>query len=143
MKKILLIALPLLVITVVFAAKKSTKKDEGIQFYEATWKDVQDKAGKEKKLIFMDIYATWCGPCKMLQKRTFPDKEVGDFFNKNFINSSFNGEDGDGIMLAQKYQIQGYPTLLILDQEGNVIVETAGYFGPQDPELWQICLGKR
>jgi thioredoxin-related protein len=132
MKKLLLIILPLLVITTACAEKKSGKTTEGVNFYEASWTDVQAKAKKENKLIFMDIYATWCGPCKMLKKRTFPDKAAGDFFNKNFINTSFDGEEGDGITLAQKYQIPGYPTLLILDMNGNVIAQTAGFLPPEE-----------
>ena len=59
----------------------------GISFIEGDWKKVLAKAKAEKKLIFVDAYATWCGPCKKLQKEVFPDAAVGSFFNKNFINA--------------------------------------------------------
>ncbi len=127
MKKLLLILLPILVVTVVIAARKPAADAGGINFYEASWTDVVKKADKENKLIFVDIYATWCGPCKMLKKYTFPNKELGDYFNANFVNATFDGEQGDGEELARKYRIQGYPTLLILNKKGEVVAQTAGY----------------
>ncbi len=110
---------------------KDNDKQKGIQFTEGTWKEIAAKAEKENKLIFLDIYATWCGPCKLLKKRTFPNEELGAYFNKHFINVTMDGEKGDGAMLAAKYQIPGYPSLLILDKDGNVISNTAGYMPPK------------
>jgi thioredoxin-related protein len=127
MKKILLFLLPVVAIVFLIAAKEPANDNSGIKFYEASWTDVMKKADKENKLIFIDIYATWCGPCKMLKKYTFPNKEVGDYFNANFVNATFDGENGDGVQLAQKYKVQGYPTLIILDEKGNIVSQTAGY----------------
>lgn len=126
MKKTILLILPLLFFAKTFA-KETAKHTEGVQFYEASWNDILIKADKENKLIFVDIHASWCSPCKMLKKHTFPDKEVGKFFNKNFINASFDGEEGDGIELVEKYNVQAYPTLLILDKKGNVVAQTMGF----------------
>ena len=47
---------------------------------------------KEPKKIFMDVYTTWCGPCKMLDKNTFSDKEVIEYVNKNYYAVKFNAE---------------------------------------------------
>jgi thioredoxin-related protein len=126
MKKILFLLIPIVVVVALMSAK--TGEDKGIKFHEdPAWAEVSKMAGKEKKLIFMDIYATWCGPCKMLKRSTFPDKELGEYFNKNFINVSIDGEKGEGPELARKYNIPGYPTLLILDKDGKVVAQTAGY----------------
>ena len=57
---------------------KPAPAEEGIQFTEAAWKDILKKAKAEKKVIFLDAYASWCGPCKMLQKNVFTKKAVGD-----------------------------------------------------------------
>lgn len=90
------------------------------------------KAKNENKPIFLDIYAIWCGPCKLLKKQTFVDKEVVKFYNTNFVNVSLDGESSDGAVLAQKYQIPGYPTLIILDNKENPLYATAGFMHPKD-----------
>ncbi len=103
------------------------KKESGIQFIEQDWDKALKAAHDENKLVFLDIYATWCGPCKMLKQYTFSDSAVGEFFNKNFINISVDGEKGVGPQLAQQYSIEGYPTLIIADETGKVVLYTAGY----------------
>src|ERR1700732_4317180 len=60
---------------------------QGIKFEEnMSWAQIQAKAKAEHKYIFMDCYATWCGPCKWMNAQIFPQKEVGDFFNSHFVN---------------------------------------------------------
>ncbi|MBU1761725.1 MAG: DUF255 domain-containing protein, partial [Bacteroidetes bacterium] len=59
----------------------------GIKFSQlTTWNDVLKQAEKENKYIFLDIYTTWCAPCKVMSKEIFPQQNVGRFFNQNFIN---------------------------------------------------------
>ena len=58
----------------------------GIEFFHGSWDEALELAKKEHKAIFMDAYAEWCGPCKRMAKNIFTQKEVGDFFNKHFIN---------------------------------------------------------
>lgn len=103
-----------------------TDKPEGIQFFEGTWDEALALAKKENKLIFLDVYATWCGPCKVLKSKTFPDAEAGNYFNKNFINISLDGEKGDGLKLARQLKVSAYPSLYILNEKGEPIVYYAG-----------------
>jgi len=105
---------------------------DGIQFFDGSWDATLKKANQENKLIFLDIYATWCGPCKQLKKKTFPDKALGIYFNATFINLSIDGESADGLKLVEKYHVEGYPALLVLDSHGNVISESGGYMPPSD-----------
>lgn len=105
---------------------------DGIHFHKGNWNEALQIAKKENKLIFLDIYATWCGPCKLLKKHTFSNTEVGKFYNQNFVNVSLDGEDGEGTTLAQKYGISGYPTLLFIDGNGNVVAQTVGYHTPKE-----------
>jgi len=99
----------------------------GIHFIENDWNQALQAAKNENKLVFLDIYATWCGPCKMLKQYTFTDSAVGNFFNKNFVNISIDGEKGVGPQLAQQYSIEGYPTLIVADATGKPVLLTAGY----------------
>lgn len=113
-------------------------KAAGIQFTEASWREILKKAKAEKKVIFLDAYASWCGPCKMLQKQVFTQKEVGDFYNSKFINVKMDMEKGEGPALAQVYPLEAYPTLLFIDGDGRVLKKFIG--APKAEEL--IAIGK-
>jgi thioredoxin 1 len=104
--------------------------EKGIQFVEPNWAKAIEQAKKEKKMIFVDAYTTWCGPCRMLKQNTFPDKAAGDFFNKHFINIALDMEKGDGLAFAEKYQIRAYPTLLIINADQTSTSVTEGYMEP-------------
>jgi len=103
------------------------KSEAGIHFIEDDWNLALKTAHDQNKLVFLDIYATWCGPCKMLKQYTFTDSSVGVFFNKNFISISVDGEKGVGPQLAQQYSIEGYPTLIVADATGKPVLLTVGY----------------
>ena len=121
----------LLILTMWFnttlSAQETTK---GISFHDnKPWKEILQLAKKENKLIFMDCYTSWCGPCKALAKNVFTQEKVGDFFNPRFINVKYDMEKGDGKMLNEQYKkhIIGYPTLLLINAEGKVLQQLAGY----------------
>lgn len=95
---------------------------QGIQFETGNWSSVLAKAQKEKKLIYVDVYTTWCGPCKMLEKNIFPQKEAGDKYNALFVNYRLDAEKGEGIAFAKKYEVSGYPTNLFIDPENEKVV---------------------
>jgi len=105
---------------------KITEK-EGMVFTEGTFSEICTKAKKEKKNIFFDAYASWCGPCKLLKRDVFTTKTAGDYFNKKFINVAMDMENGEGAALAPAFQITAYPTLLILNHKGEIIARTMGY----------------
>ena len=83
-------------------AAGSAQVEEGIKFFEGTWEEALTLAKKEHKIIFVDAYTTWCGPCKQMAKDVFTQKEVGDFYNKSFINVKLDMEKGEGIGFSQK-----------------------------------------
>jgi len=87
------------------------------------------RSAKEGKLIFMDCYTSWCGPCKYLSTLVFTKKPAGDFYNKNFINLSFDMESPEGKLIAAKYKISGYPTLLFLNSKGEIVHKSVGAGG--------------
>lgn len=100
---------------------------QGIEFTKGTWKELKAKAAKEDKLIFVDAYAEWCGPCKKMAKDVFTQKEVGDYFNARFVNVKMDMEKGEGIGLSKEFGIQAYPTLLFVNSEGAVVHRAVGY----------------
>jgi thioredoxin-related protein len=104
--------------------------ETGIQFIEPNWSKAIAEAKKQKKMIFIDAYTSWCGPCRMLKQNTFTDKTAGDYFNKHFINIALDMEKGDGLAFAQKYQVAAYPTLFIMDAEEKSVTTSEGYINP-------------
>ena len=112
---------------------KKTKpvESEGIQFMDATWAAVVKKARAENKIIFLDAYASWCGPCKLLQKNVFTRTDVGDLFNKNFINVKVDMERGEGPQLARLFPLEAYPTLFFIEPSGKIIKKVIGYQTPE------------
>lgn len=105
-------------------------QEEGIKFDQSSFKDLLSKAKKEKKLVFIDAYAVWCGPCKMMDKNVFTQKSVGDYFNKNFISSRIDMEKGEGREIAQKFAVRSYPTFLFLNGDGELVSQNYGYMEP-------------
>jgi thiol-disulfide isomerase/thioredoxin len=118
MKRIILVALSLCC-TAAFA-------QDGIQFSHASWKETLAKAKAENKLIFIDVYTSWCGPCKAMAKDVFPLKQVGDKFNASFINYKVDAEKGEGVEVAATYKVNAYPTYLFVNGDGVLYYTTLG-----------------
>lgn len=105
--------------------------DTGIEFIQNDWPGALGLAKQQHKLIFLDAYATWCGPCKLMQKKVFTGKKAGDYFNLNFINVSIDMEKGDGIALAKQLNISAYPSLLVINEDGKIITRNTGALNEQ------------
>ena len=110
---------------------------QGIQFFEGTWKEAMAKAKAEDKLLFVDAFAKWCGPCKAMAKNVFTQEKVGEYFNSNFINLKLDMEEADGVTFGHKYPVSAYPTLFFIDGDGKVVKNIKG--GQQPDGL--IALG--
>jgi len=101
--------------------------EEGVKFVHKDWSDIIELARKEDKLIFMDCYTSWCGPCKMLAKNVFPQKELGDYFNENFISVKYDMEKEVSQELSDQLNVKLYPTLLILNADGEELDRIVGF----------------
>lgn len=104
----------------------------GMRFYEVPFKQAQALAKKENKMIYLDIGANWCGPCRMIKNKTYPDPKVGKYFNFRFINVMKDGERGEGYELAKHYKVRSYPTLLFLTPDGEVVKASRGFKNPEE-----------
>ena len=129
---------------------------------EINWMTLEEAVEAQKttpKKIFIDAFTTWCGPCKMLDKNTFHNKDVADYVNKNYYAVKFNAEGNETIIfkgvtytnpnfdpnksgrnsshqLSGFFGIRAYPTLLYLDEEANLIAPISGYRTPSQLELY-------
>lgn len=134
MKQLLTLGLCALLATNAFAQEKGIHFEHGL-----SWKQILAKAKTENKLIMVDCYTTWCGPCKMMTKKTFTDEKVAAFYNKNFVNVKMQMDTAkndtketkeryaDARLINSKYQIEAYPTILFLDADGKILDKAIGY----------------
>lgn len=119
--KTLLLSLSLM-LTISLAAQ-----EEGIQFIHEDLAAAQEKAKAEDKIVFVDAYTTWCGPCKMLSNTTFKDEKVAEFYNENFVNLKLDMEKGVGPDFGKKFNVRGYPSLLFLSSAGDLVHRSIGF----------------
>lgn len=132
--------LMLLMLMPLLALAQMQTDNKGIQWTTGlTWEQVKRKAKQENKYIFMDCYATWCGPCKAMDKETYPDEKVGELMNEKFIavkvQIDSTKDDPEPIQkwypvvkeIKAKYTIPGYPAYLFFSPEGELVHEDVGF----------------
>ncbi len=100
---------------------------QGIDFSTQEWDNVLDQAKDEDKIVFVDAYTEWCGPCKKMSKQVFTSKKVGKYYNDNFISVKIDMEKGKGPQIGKSYNVFVYPTLLFVDGYGSLVHRVAGY----------------
>ena len=106
---------------------------DGIAFRVLSFSEALKRAEVEDKLLFVDCFTTWCGPCKRLSKVVFKDSLVADYFNRHFVNLKMDMEKGEGVELRKKYGVHAYPTLLFINSSGEVVYRLVG--AEDAPEL--------
>ena len=96
-------------------------QNAGINFlHGTTWAEAVAKAKAENKLIFIDFYTQWCGPCLNMAQTVFSLPTVGYYYNQTFINLKIDAEEGEGITLAKKYGVRSYllmPSSILLPKK--------------------------
>lgn len=115
-------------------------QNKGIQFdNESSWSQIKEKALRENKYIFIDCYATWCGPCKAMDKQVYPSDSVGEILNKNFIsvklqmdqtpidNNYVKSWSKNANEFRHQYNISGYPSYLFFSPAGKIVHQGTGF----------------
>lgn len=150
MKKIIL-----LMVAFVFVGTVSAQEINWVTLEQAV-----ELQKKNPKKIMMDVYTNWCGPCKMLDKNTFQNKDVAEYVNKYYYAVKFNAEGNETVnfkgntftnpgynpananrrnsahQLATYFSIRSYPTIIYLDEKGDLLQPIIGYKTPQQLELF-------
>lgn len=130
---------------------------------EINWVSLEEAVALQKKApkkIMMDVYTSWCGPCKMLDKNTFQNKDVAAYVNENYYAVKFNAEGNEEVNykgkkfsnpnynpalakrrnsaheLSRYFQVQAYPTIVFMDEKGELIAPIRGYQSPPQLELY-------
>ena len=116
----------LILALLVFQSSLFAQNAKSIEFEHGSWSQTVEKAKQEKKLIFVDFYTQWCGPCLNMAEEVFILPTVYSFYNSNFINAKIDAEHGEGIELAKKYKINSYPTYLFIDPTTQEAVHRSG-----------------
>lgn len=98
--------------------------------FEGSFDEAMKKAKEEKKDLFVDFYADWCGPCKMMATQVFVQPEVGEYFNARFICVKVNVDVKENKEIAQKYNVSVLPTMIFIDRNGK---EMRRITGAKDP----------
>jgi thioredoxin-related protein len=111
---------------------------------DPSFQQVKERAKKENKYIFLDCYATWCGPCKRLDSDTYTDKDVANFLNTKFLSvrvqmDRVQRDDpyikswyDEAVKIEKEYKIEGYPTLIFLTPDGELVHQVSGYKNPDE-----------
>lgn len=105
---------------------------EEINFETGSYSEVLSKAKSENKIVMIDFFTDWCKWCVELDKVVYTNKEVSEFANTNQINWKIDAEKGEGVDLAKKYNIKGYPTIVFVDPDGKEIDRIVGYLKPAE-----------
>ena len=104
-----------------------TAFSQGIEFQQTSYSELLKIAKKQKKMIFVDVYTSWCGPCKFMAKNIFTQEEAGTFYNANFLNLKVDAEKSeDGKMIAKQFEVTGFPTCLFIDGNGELVYRFMG-----------------
>ncbi|MCX6166306.1 MAG: thioredoxin fold domain-containing protein [Ignavibacteriae bacterium] len=121
----------ILLLVFVFAISLKAKAEE-INFEKGTFKEVLAKAKTQKKILMIDFFTDWCKWCVELDKKVYTDKDVSEFANKKQINWKIDAEKGEGIELAKKYAVNGFPTIVFVDGNGDEVDRIVGYIPAND-----------
>lgn len=114
-------------------------QSQGVSFAQSlNWQQILDKAKAENKFIFVDCYASWCGPCKAMDKYVYPNDTTGSFMNDNYISVKIQmdsvGKDDKETRkwyamsheFESKYSVTAYPSFLFFSAEGIIVDKEVG-----------------
>src|SRR5690554_294365 len=118
--------IPKLILTIAAVLYSTIILAQGIVFEQGAFSMIVDKAKQLNKPIFIDVYTSWCGPCKTMDKDVFPQPEVGKHFNENYICYKVNAEKKENAEIVKKYNVKACPTYLYIKPDGTIFFKAVG-----------------
>ncbi len=98
-----------------------------VKFNELSFADALKEAKKANKIVMVDFFTDWCGWCKVLDRKTYSDEDVTKFADTKLVSLKINAEKGEGVDLTKKYKIQGFPTIIFFDGNGEEVHRVVGF----------------
>ncbi len=99
--------------------------------HDLSWEEIMKFSEQRDKPIFLDIQTKWCKPCRQMEAEVFTDIAVAQYLNMNFVTISIDAEVGTGPAIAKKYGVTSYPTLVMLNRKGELLLKRAGGLNKQ------------
>lgn len=99
---------------------------QGISFFKGSYQEAVATAAANGKMVFIDFYTEWCGPCKLMAKEVFTDKKVGEYYNKKFVAIQLNAEDPVNRSIVKQFKVKAYPTLAYVQPDGKLVMIRTG-----------------
>lgn len=116
----------LIVLSILLVSLSNQVFGQGIVFFEGDYQAALAKAKQENKMLFVDFYADWCGPCKKMAKEVFTQKAVGDYFNEKFVSIQVDAENVANRAIVKQYKVKSYPTLAFFSGDGKMLLQNVG-----------------
>lgn len=97
-----------------------------VRFETKSTDAVREIAVKQGKPVFIDLYATWCPPCRLMEREVFSRKDVGEFMQKRFVSAKYDVDKTTGRELMQRYGSGAIPLYLVFDTDGELLGRIEG-----------------
>lgn len=91
-----------------------------VRFETSSTDAVRELARQQKKLVFIDLYATWCPPCRAMERQVFSQPAVGEFMAQHFVAAKYDVDRPTGRKLMDQYGRGAIPLYLVFDTEGRL-----------------------
>ena len=101
-----------------------------VKFETKSTDAVREMAVKTGKLVFIDLYATWCPPCRTMEREVFSRKDVGDFMEQHFVAAKYDVDKTTGKELLKRYGSGAIPLYLVFDTQGELLGRIQGAAKP-------------
>src|SRR5262249_52971191 len=99
-------------------------------FHRISLDQALSKAKADKKLVMIDFYADWCGPCQMLDDTTWKDSKVRSWLREKAVAIKVDVDKEKSI--TNKYNVNSFPTLMFLKPDGSEIGRLVGFHSPEE-----------